>query len=158
MVATPTSKRMSTSITYTTHELQIARMDSWCPVDPSDCAMPFLRAAVILAQQGAIDHALNEAQEAYIANQGNMHGVAFRIVTKTETFHAIGHYERCIKTPFEIEQDADLRYDAGFGPTKKHDDEGNAVEARRQPIDIGQRVTAAPGTAYIRPTNPNTPF
>lgn len=96
---------MSTSVTHTHHHLEISRMDSWHPVDPSHGAMPFMRAACILAEQGAIDHALHEAQESYIAHQGNMIGVAFRVVTRTETFHAIGNYERCMKTPFELEQE-----------------------------------------------------
>ncbi|MGL4233194.1 MAG: hypothetical protein ACRDAM_15860 [Casimicrobium sp.] len=96
---------MSTSITHTEHRLEIShRNQAWVPVDTSACAMPWLKAAAMMARQNQIDAALLEAEEAWIAKHEHMHGTAFRVVTKTETFHSLGNYERCMKTPGELEE------------------------------------------------------
>jgi hypothetical protein len=53
----------------------------------------FLRPAVTLAYHGKIDEALDAAEEIWIAQKGDMHGISFRVVTTSRIVSMHGSFE-----------------------------------------------------------------
>lgn len=49
--------------------------------------------ARVLAHDGNIESALNKAEEIYIENYGQMHGVTFRVVEKSTTIYQHGSWD-----------------------------------------------------------------
>jgi len=51
------------------------------------------REANLLANDGLLERSMQKACDIHIENYGNMHGVTFRIVTKTTTVSGFGPWE-----------------------------------------------------------------
>ena len=64
-------------------EARTQRGDSWTIWQRPEAGL--LRPAVLLAYQGRLTEAIEEAQRLYIENYENMHGIEFRCMTKTRT-------------------------------------------------------------------------
>lgn len=63
------------------------RGQAWRPASSVHGAL--LRKAIVLAAQGHSLAAIQAAEEAWVAREGHMHDVAFRVVTKSEQIEAI---------------------------------------------------------------------
>jgi len=83
-------------IVTTTHTLEIAgpRGQIWRPVSDKNFA-----AAARLAEQQSFTGAIQLAEDAYIAAHGDMHGVAFRVRSVSETLTGIGSIESIVTEP-----------------------------------------------------------
>jgi hypothetical protein len=144
---------MNTRITHEERQLEMAEDNSaWRPVHNNEYSRHGLGAAVILTQQGNIEHALNEAEEAWVARHGHMHDVAFRVRITTETYVSRGNYERCMKTPWEMR-----RLDDDPLPTQPP-----SIEQMRDALNIQRNPNvnppAPPGEKPPFPPAPPLPY
>ena len=69
------------------------RRQSWRPA--SSVHGVLLSKAIVLAQQGLSAAAIQAAEDAWVAGKGGMHGVCFRVVTKSEQFDWVSDQAFC---------------------------------------------------------------
>lgn len=86
-------------IHHTSHVLEIAgpRGQIWRPA--LQTSGDLFREPQRLAMAGRLHEALEAAQDAYIAAHGDMHGVAFRVRSTTETLVGLGAAEQILGNP-----------------------------------------------------------
>ena len=86
-------------ISHTSHVLEIAgpRGQIWRPALQTSADL--FREPQRLVMAGRFYEALEAAQDAYIAAHGDMHGVAFRVRSNTETLVGMGSPDQILNNP-----------------------------------------------------------
>lgn len=87
-------------ISHTSHVLEIAgpRGQIWRPALQTSSGDLF-REPQRLVMAGRFVEGLEAAQDAYIAAHGDMHGVAFRVRSNTETLVGLGAADQILSNP-----------------------------------------------------------